>query len=313
MIASGAASLIIECPHCATRYQLPGEALGPRGRRVQCANCGKAWRASPPPITERRRRDDLVTIDDAVETALDQSFVREERRVALPQPWAEETEAAERSIAGIRAALGASASGRPEGKVKSGKEPEAGRDAQDNAHHRDTDRMAARLASLNRHLPTARLRRGLRLMAGLVLGGLVAGLVLGRVEVVRAFPEMAGAYAAIGLPVNVPGIEFHDLAIALTREQGAEVLSVTADLVSVSAGRVAIPPVVVTLLGETGETLYRWSVTPVARALGPGEHYAFATRITTPPPGTQSVHLGFADGRAVPTGTQTVSPTGKPS
>ena len=153
----------------------------------------------------------------------------------------------------------------------------------------------------------------MRLGAGLVLGLIVSGLVLGRVEIVRTFPEMAGAYEAIGLPVNVPGIEFHDLAIALTREQGAEVLSVSADLISVSTGRVAIPPVVVTLLGEEGETLYRWSVTPVSRTLGPGEHYAFSTRITTPPPGTQEVHLGFADGRGAPGSTQTTPPTGKPS
>ena len=301
MIASGAASLIIECPHCATRYQLPGEALGPRGRRVQCANCGKAWRASPPPQPERSRRDDLVTIDDTIERELDQSFVREERRATLPPRWAEETREAERSIAGIRAALGAP---RPENSESGQKSPSG---------HPAGDLLAARLATLHRHLPTTRLRRGVRLGAGLVLSCLVAGLVLGRVEMVRAFPQMAGAYAAIGMPVNVPGIEFHDLAIALKREQGAEVLSVSAELVSVASARVAIPPVVVTLLGGGGETLYRWSVTPVARALGPGEHYSFATRITTPPPGTQTVHLGFADGRGTQSGSTTTPPTGKPS
>ncbi|MEO1468440.1 MAG: zinc-ribbon domain-containing protein [Pseudomonadota bacterium] len=35
----------IQCPSCDARYRVPLTAIGPKGRRVQCANCGEVWRA----------------------------------------------------------------------------------------------------------------------------------------------------------------------------------------------------------------------------------------------------------------------------
>jgi predicted Zn finger-like uncharacterized protein len=294
MTAPGAASLIIVCPHCATRYQLPPEALGQRGRKVQCANCGEAWRANPP--SPGRRQGDISPLDPDSEDDLDQNFSREERRAALPSRWAEETRDAERSLADIRAALGSS---RPA--AAPDKAERLARSRRDNA-------MRERLAMLHRHLPSSRLRRALRIAIGSVLVIVFAVLTLGRVELVRSFPQLAGAYAAIGLPVNVIGLEFRDVESLVTREDGADVMRVSAMIESTAPGRVVVPPVIVTLLGTRGETLYRWSVTPTARSLEAGERFEFSTRITTPPPGTTTVRLGFAENRPMAAETRTTRP-----
>lgn len=35
--------MIITCPSCATRYEIPPKHLGPAGRMVRCTNCGHRW------------------------------------------------------------------------------------------------------------------------------------------------------------------------------------------------------------------------------------------------------------------------------
>lgn len=39
--------MIIICPDCATRFEVPAAALPAAGRKVRCAQCGHVWRAGP--------------------------------------------------------------------------------------------------------------------------------------------------------------------------------------------------------------------------------------------------------------------------
>ena len=39
--------MIITCPSCATRYEIPPKNLGPAGRMVRCTNCSHRWFVSP--------------------------------------------------------------------------------------------------------------------------------------------------------------------------------------------------------------------------------------------------------------------------
>lgn len=293
MIPSSAQSLIIECPHCATRYQLAPEALGPRGRNVQCANCGEAWRANPPPPVVSRPLIKTIEalVDEATERLLDDALATEERsQPADSSPaarrWAEEARDAERSLADIRAALGPRA--RP---VPSATPVTAQQRSQSKA-------LSVRIAELNRHLPSARLRRSVRTGAVVLLLGLLTTLALARVQIVTHAPQMAGLYAALGLPVNIIGLEFRDVTTVLSRQDGAQLLRITARIVSVAGRPVPVPAVIVSLLGADRAVLYRWSVAPSARDLGAGEYVNFTSQITTPPPGVTGVRLTFADGRS---------------
>ncbi len=107
---------------------------------------------------------------------------------------------------------------------------------------------------------------------------------------------MAGAYAALGMPVNTVGLEFRDVSTVLALRSGANVMQVQARIYSVAPRLVAVPPVVVTLLDAHGVPLYEWSVTPQTRDLEPGEVVDFASQLTGPPAGATRVRLTFAGG-----------------
>jgi predicted Zn finger-like uncharacterized protein len=42
-------TMVITCPNCRTRFQLPPSSLGPRGRNVRCSSCGNRWFVEPFP------------------------------------------------------------------------------------------------------------------------------------------------------------------------------------------------------------------------------------------------------------------------
>lgn len=42
--------MILNCPNCASRYVVPDNAIGIKGRQVRCANCKHSWFQESPPI-----------------------------------------------------------------------------------------------------------------------------------------------------------------------------------------------------------------------------------------------------------------------
>lgn len=288
------AMTVIVCPHCGTRYQVPVDALGPRGREVSCANCSKSWQAAPGSVAPQAdpETDADQLFDEVAERDLDAAFAAEEQAAAAeavqePEPEIEAVPPDERmrSIEEIKAAVAPGA-----------KAPEPKVDAK--LQKKRIKAFAQRQNSLTARLPLARIRRAARLATlGLFVVLIGVGITF-RTAIVRSLPDLAGAYAALGMPVNIVGLEFRDVRTLLTLQSGANVMKVDARIYSIAPQTVVVPPVVVALLDERGVPLYEWSVTPEMRDLEPGEVVDFTTQLSSPPAGASRVRLTFSGGRA---------------
>jgi predicted Zn finger-like uncharacterized protein len=287
-------TVIIACPHCGTRYQVPPETLGDAGRKVACAHCGQSWMAEPGAALPAPLDDKLFT--EADEKALDRSFAAEEAalrdvpasvRQLIPKGEVPPPEVM-RSISEIKAAL----------ESKSGKtlsnpisEPAAETPAQKKA----LGRLDKRQRDFISKLPAAQLSRVLRVAGIGLLVAVIGGGIMFRTEIVRAVPDLAGLYATVGLKVNVVGLDFSDVTTLLSRKGDSDVLTVNATIYGVEPRRVLVPPVVVTLLGDDNAPVYAWSVAPKQRDLEPGEVIGFSAELPGPPGAAKQVRLSFAD------------------
>ena len=267
MSSADLATVMITCPHCGTRYQVPFSTIGSEGREVQCAQCSKSWHAmalaAAPPAVD----PDLLFPKD--EAALDFAFETEEKAVAPPTfPHSAALPVDpdhERTLAEIRAAIA----------PKSRKGPANAIDPKTLSKAKES--FDRRQKSVVGKLPLARVRRTAR-MGALVL--LLSMLVLGfslRTDLVNWFPALAGLYATIGLPVNIVGLEFQDSKTINTLREGKIVMQISARIRSVATRPVAVPPVLVSLLNDQGKAVYEWTVTPSIAEMDPGEMMDFTS------------------------------------
>ena len=123
---------------------------------------------------------------------------------------------------------------------------------------------------------------------------LAMGAVAAREALVLRLPQLAYAFAAIGLPVNIHGIAFGPVHSALVQDGGNAVLSVEGSLTNLRAGAVKVPEIVASLKGADGHEVYTWTSTAPKTTLGPGETATFRTRLAAPPANAQNVVLRFA-------------------
>ncbi len=263
--------MIITCPHCQTRYQVAQEAIGSAGRKVQCASCNEAWQQDPPVSAAQLQTDKLQA--DVSEDGLDEAFSEEERAVAA-------------AIARKVDAFGKAQEPEPNATI----DPAVQRKRQ-RAFSRRQNSMVAKL-------PLARMRRAARIIGSLLLVGTMVVGIWARTKVVEQFPAMADFYEAVGLGVNVVGLDFSDLQTSRSVRQGKEVLIVSAKIIGLEQHEVLVPQVVVRLIGVEGTILYEWSVRPEVRALRAGESAEIKTELTLPPGHIAQVKLAFAGGGA---------------
>lgn len=282
MSSADLATVVITCPHCGTRYQVPYATLGAAGREVQCAQCGQSWHAEanepPPPAIDP---DVLFPPEEA---ALDMEFEAEAKAAEPPPPPRPEIADAEqmRTLEEIRAAIA----------------PKPNREASVNqidpkSLSRVQQAFRRRERQIFGRLPMARVRRTARVAALVLLLAMLVGGFTMRTDIVRALPSLAGLYAAIGLPVNVVGLEFQDSKTLTTLRDGHMVMQVSARIRSIATRPVPVPPVLVSLINAQGATIYEWTVNPAAAEMAPGEVLDISTEVNSPPQGAVAVRLSF--------------------
>jgi predicted Zn finger-like uncharacterized protein len=129
--------------------------------------------------------------------------------------------------------------------------------------------------------------------ACLVTTALIGGALHQRARVVGYFPQTATLYAALGLPVNLRGIEIANVRSRLVEDNGVSILVVDGDLKNVAGRKVDLPRLRFAVLGAKGEEIYIWSAQADRPSLGAGEALNFRRRLASPPADGKEVSVRF--------------------
>ena len=142
-----------------------------------------------------------------------------------------------------------------------------------------------------------RLRRLARSLAGpLAAFGLIAvsmTAIGARGTIVAAAPLTAGAYAAIGLPVNPRGLAIEGVRARLEDSGGKTTLIVEGAIANLRQGETAVPALRIALRAADGRELYVWSTVAPKDRLASRERTSFAARLAAPPEGVRDALVKF--------------------
>ena len=140
----------------------------------------------------------------------------------------------------------------------------------------------------------------LAVIAGWV--GLIVVVLLIAVSAVRyrqdiavIWPQSAGVYSSLGLPVNASGIDVRQVRYQRENEDGQIVLAVSGMIVNAGTRELPVPQTVrVTLSDADKRELYHWNFKPTALVLKPGQSVPFTTRLSSPPAAARHLEVRFA-------------------
>ncbi|HWG05354.1 MAG TPA: FxLYD domain-containing protein [Beijerinckiaceae bacterium] len=129
----------------------------------------------------------------------------------------------------------------------------------------------------------------------LLVAGLAAATAPGpREALVRVAPQFASLYAAIGLPVNLVGLEIRDLHSTVERNTGGAMLAIEGTIANIRSETVKVPPVRIGVDAADGHEIYTWTTAAPKPQLAEGETIDFRARLNEPPAEANKVTVSFA-------------------
>jgi predicted Zn finger-like uncharacterized protein len=295
----------IICPSCQTSYDVSAASLGDGGRQVRCVRCRNVWFATAEPEPAEVAASDADAVSAAASVY---------GRVAEPPPpagSAADDQAGDDSSFEVDPNLAARAADRsarmsddadaaadwdtalaahdspPLAPDSGGAAAAQGHGAQGPGAHgsaADIESYAARRArrAPGKHSGGAPRRRSLAIVIAPLL--LINGaLVLWRSDVVRAMPQTARLFSAIGLGVNLRGIALNDVSSTRETNDNVSILVVQGMITNISRQQLDIPRVRFALRNAGGAEVYTWTSLPERPTLAPGESEPFQTRLASPP------------------------------
>jgi len=123
----------------------------------------------------------------------------------------------------------------------------------------------------------------------------VAALIF-RIDVVRILPGSAGAYAAVGLPVNTVGlvIDRDSIRAQPSMQEGHAAVTCTGAIRNITEHEVLAPPLRVELLNEKAKRVSGQLAAAADAKIPPGEVRHFSITFLDPPRTAKDLQIGFA-------------------
>ncbi len=144
--------------------------------------------------------------------------------------------------------------------------------------------------------------------AGALWAGVAAVVVLVavtafvfRVDIVRALPRTATAFAAVGLAVNTTGINIEKVEAQPGLQDGRAAVVVTGALRNIEKRAVVAPALRINLLNAAGKTVQGKIAAPGDAKIPAGETRHFTITLLDPPSSASQVEVVFEDVRPAPT------------
>jgi predicted Zn finger-like uncharacterized protein len=311
--------MLIICPNCATSYQIEPSSLGAAGRSVRCVRCRTIWFVRDPEALSAITRDFRAELgvpapaeDHFAEPALSAAASGEapegfppaaegfdgEDVVAAPAPGMDDPallqvpqpppEWSDHQLPILRESVLLTDPPPLATSEHDGAAGPAGATPAEDIETFAARRLRLRAAKHRFHWPLPGLPTAI-----LALVALNAGLIGWRADIVRFLPQTASLYAAIGLPVNLRGLAFANVAIATETHDGVPVLVVEGTIVSTRDRAVEVPRLRFSIRNQRGQEVYAWTALPSRSVLAPGETLPFRSRLASPPPETRDVLVRF--------------------
>jgi len=113
-------------------------------------------------------------------------------------------------------------------------------------------------------------------------------------------PNLAGLFAAIGLPVNTRGLAIEAVVPALDTEHGRRTLLVSGTIRNLTRSDLDIPEMRLAILDASGKEVAVLAAAPLQPRLDAGATIPFSTRLAMPASAAQRFELRFARSASAP-------------
>jgi hypothetical protein len=130
---------------------------------------------------------------------------------------------------------------------------------------------------------------------GAAVAASATGMVMFRQDVAELWPRSASAFAALGLDVNVYGLEFYDITVERAFEGPTPVLLVSGEVRNIGRDDKLVPPVRLSLRDERSQEIFELVNTIAEQPLAAGASLPFQVRVENPPVDAVDLEASFAD------------------
>jgi len=130
---------------------------------------------------------------------------------------------------------------------------------------------------------------------GAALAASATGMVAFRQDVAELWPRSASAFAALGLDVNVYGLEFYDLQVERDFDGATPILLVSGEVRNIGRDDKLVPPVRISLRDTASAEIFELVNVITDQPVAAGASIPFQIRVENPPADAIDLEATFAN------------------